>query len=1034
MNDATNIYRANTKKSGRSYIRTLFLLTANLFLLYLFIDLRFILYAVGLFGGMLLIVVLIKFVKAYRKMGSIRSKSINSDIFKVSFKYLNMNKIYVVATVIGLVLATVVASQAVLVSSSYQKQVFDDYIINNNDRALEFRLDSFNNIEILEDWIDYFEGIDEIIEENELTLNYTKTTMQLINEIILGEPEEYSDGLYQPTFRVQVLEYTEEIFNLYSSFPSFDSTNEYNPSGSLLIVPNYYAYNESLLVNNETIDILTDSAYKQNTNDSFNTIPLHNVNYFTATDEDDEYFWESNNYILYANQFYPFREYLFLNQSAIDQLMFDIWDILSEIEPGMENWFWFDVSAISSVYVELPEITSSNIDTLISKLSRLENDARDFSSTFERSNNLWIWTYSPLYHSLENYMFEVAGFNTIILLVTGPLIALALFLVYFSLTLVEQRKQRVIAILKVRGSSKDQLHTMMLSEALIAALIAVIVGMILSIPWTLLSLRASGILQFNNPAIPINIPANWFWRLPLIGIVFSLNLNISSISSLSSTTIDEGEVTEEKKTPFWQRMYLDLILVSISVIFWISIQFIPGDLVFLKSILVIAIGPFTMIIFLIGIPLVTARYFSSIIGKISDILWKNFSGMVALATRNMRKNKFSASRLVSFLLLGMMLSYVSVIIPTTFIDWNAEDTAYSMGSEIYISGLDSSNATQLGFLDIPEIDAYSEIVKISFQSGSYDRIGSYNILGIDPTTFEDAAFWRDNYDDKSLSAILDKIDNNSSIGMQTQTMIAMGVEIDDYVSIEVFGSEKKFEFNITTNYEFFPNLVRSLPYMEDNGGYFANRYYGLITLDMAKSMSNHTPGYKIGTYVNVKDSANATALAISLRESFSSNSDIEVRSVDEYTGHLMEDPIVILLLSSLQGMTIITVIASIMAVSYFSFISLSERKREIGVFRALGMVRKQIFILLVAEGIVILSMGIFVGGIAGYAIVYIFFQFLSELFGQGGNNGVPPLRIITPWAIVGIFTLIMFVLTLAAAAAPAQYTAKQQTGSILRAE
>ncbi len=1029
-----NIYRAETKKSGRSYFKILFLLTANLFLLYLFIDLEFILYAVGLFGGILLILVLVKFIKAYRKMGPSKSKSINSDLFKVSLKYINMNKIYVIATVVGLVLAAVVASQAVLVSSSYQNQMFDEYLQYQNNRALEFRLDSFNDIEILDNWIEYFKDINQIIAENEMTLNYTTTTMQLINEIIVGEPEErLPDGLYQPTYRVQVLEYTEEIFNLYSSLPSFDSTIEYNPSGSILTVSDYYAYNESSLMNNETIDILTDSAFKLNTNDSFNTITLHDVIYFSPTDQDYQYYWESRNNIMNYD-FYPFSEHLFLNQSAIDKLMFDIWDILSDIEPGSEDWFWFDVSATSSVYIDLPEITSSNINTLISKLSRLENDAHDFASTFEQSNGLWIRAYSPLYRSLENYMFEAAGINTIILLVTGPLIALALFLVYFSLTLVEQRKQRVIAILKVRGSSKDQLHAMMLSEALIAAIIAVVIGMVLSIPWTLLSLKASGILQFDNPAIPISIPVSWFWRLPFIGIIFSLNLNISSISSLSSISIDEGEVTEEKKKPIWQRMYLDLILVGISIIFWISIQFISGELAFLKNILVIIIGPITMIIFLIGIPLVTARYFSSIIGKISDILWKNFSGMVALATRNMRKNKFSASRLVSFLLLGMMLSYVSLIIPTTFIDWNAEYTAYSMGSEIYISGLDSSNATQLGFLDIPEIDAYSEVVKLYFQTGSNSRIETYTILGVDTETFGDAAFWRDNYDDKSLSSILDKVDSNSSIGMQTQTMQAMGVEIDDYVSIDIMGSTTSFEFNVTTSYEYFPNLVRSLPYMQDNGNYYAWRGYGLITLDMAKTMSNYTQDYEIGTYVNVKDSANATALAISLRELFSSNSAIHIRSIDESTNNLMEDPIVKLLLSSLQGMTIITVIASIMAVSYFSFISLSERKREIGVFRALGMIRNQIFILLVAEVIVILSMGIFVGGIAGYAIVYIFFQFVYELFGQGGGEGVPPLRIITPWVFVAIFTLLMFVLTLVAAAAPAQYTAKQQTGSILRAE
>ena len=122
-----NIYRAEAKKSGKSYFKTLFLLTANLFLLYLFIDLSFILYAVGLFGGILLIVVLVKIIKIYRKMGPNKSKSINSDIFKVSLKYINMNKIYVAAAVIGLVLAAVVASQAVLVSSSYQSQVFDEY-------------------------------------------------------------------------------------------------------------------------------------------------------------------------------------------------------------------------------------------------------------------------------------------------------------------------------------------------------------------------------------------------------------------------------------------------------------------------------------------------------------------------------------------------------------------------------------------------------------------------------------------------------------------------------------------------------------------------------------------------------------------------------------------------------------------------------------------------------------------------------------------------------------------------------------------
>jgi putative ABC transport system permease protein len=1031
-----NIYRANTEKSGRSYFKTLFLLTANLFLLYLFINVRFVLYGVGVFAFLLAISVLIKIVRFYRKMDPQKSKSINSDLFKISLKYLSINKIYVIATVVGLVLATVVASQAVLISSSYQNQEFANFIKSSDKRALTFELDDIIDLGIIDQWTEYFEGVDQIIDENGLTLNYTTSIMKFRQRIVAGEPEYLDEGMAIPTIRFHVTEYTQGVYDLYSALPSFDTSIKFNLSEPLLVVPYYYEYGESDILKNETIELLVDNDFKQNSSDPFNTLQIHDVKYLSITQADREDY-EQNTRIYHDDNYYPFYANLFLNASVFDQLLLDIFSIQSAIEPNSEDWFWVYLQVFSSVYLDLPKITSSNIGGIMAVLSRLENDAYNFAYGFSRESEIRIYPHSPLYWALFDYELEIAGISTVILLVTGPLIALALFLVYFSLTLVEQRKQRVIAILKVRGSSKDQLHSMMLTEALSATLIAVMVGMILSIPWTLLSLRASGILEFNNPAIPISIPGSWFWRLPLIGIVFSLNLNISSISSLSSTTIDEGEITEEKKKPFWQRIYLDLILVGISIIFWILIQFIPGDLADLRSILVIVVGPFTMIIFMIGIPLVTARYFSSIIGKISDILWKNFSGMIALATRNMRKNKFSASRLVSFLILGMMLSYVSVIVPTTFIDWNNETTAYSVGSEIYISGLDSSNSTQLGFLDLPEIEAYSEVTKLDIQIDNPRMIGSYTILGINTTTFEDAAFWKDNYDDNSLSEIIENIDSNSSIGMQTQTMLAMGVEIGDYISIDTLdsgGNQVKLGFDITTDYEYFPNLVRSLPDRYDDGSYYAWRAYGLISLETAKSMAPYADNYDVGTYVNVKDNANTTALALLLRHLFSSNNTISVYSIDERTDDLMEDPIVKLLLSSLQGMTIITVIASILAVSYFSFISLSERKREIGVFRALGMVKNQIFMLLVAEGIIILSMGILFGGLAGYTVVYIFFQFLAELFGDGGSGGVPPLNIVIPWTIVGIFTLLMFVLTLVAAAVPAQYTAKQQTGSILRAE
>jgi putative ABC transport system permease protein len=141
------------------------------------------------------------------------------------------------------------------------------------------------------------------------------------------------------------------------------------------------------------------------------------------------------------------------------------------------------------------------------------------------------------------------------------------------------------------------------------------------------------------------------------------------------------------------------------------------------------------------------------------------------------------------------------------------------------------------------------------------------------------------------------------------------------------------------------------------------------------------------------------------------------------------DPVSLLLFAMFETLMVVTIAASIIGVGYFSFITLSERKREIGVFRAVGMVSRQIFLLLIIEAFVMVATAILAGMLIGIFVSSNFFILIGGSFGQ-----LPPIQLTYPLQTTVAFVLGMLLLSTLAAAIPARKVALEQTGSILRAE
>jgi ABC-type antimicrobial peptide transport system permease subunit len=572
---------------------------------------------------------------------------------------------------------------------------------------------------------------------------------------------------------------------------------------------------------------------------------------------------------------------------------------------------------------------------------------------------------------------------------------------------------------------------MLFSEIISTSFISLLVGMGLSIPYTIWILTNETILGTGI----ISITPDWYWKLPILGIVLGIDVNISSLLSFSKVEVEEAEQVEETRKPFWQRAYLDLGSFGLSIFLWILLRTVPFSQS-LREPLTYTIGPIALILLLVSSPLVIARYFSSFIDILSNLLSKISGGLLTLATLNLKKNRYSASKLTALLSIGFMLSLMALTIPYTLNQNTLVEARYDTGADIAITGLDMSNKTQMAALNIDEIEAYSEIIRISIVNPNNDGMGSniyrYDFLGINTSSITDTLFWEERYSAQTLEEIVKPLEGNNSIGIQSHEKIGLGLDIGDNLNLEMT-SELQMDFTIVNEYTYFPRIVERLPWYNPY-----NDRYNIESLSMVTSINTvkdiiSSVGTSVGIefqgiLVKITEDYDLSEVTEKLRGLLGET--IQVHSyLDEYSGDF-NLPEIVLILSLIEGMLLITIITGVASVLYFSFITLSERKREIGVLRAFGMIRRQIFLLLVIEIFIIVSTGLAYGIGVGYFLTSNF----MHLFSMGSSNSAPGFQLYVPFDTLFIFSILTFTLTIISAAIPSFLTARKQTGSILRAE
>ncbi|OLS21283.1 MAG: hypothetical protein HeimC2_33930 [Candidatus Heimdallarchaeota archaeon LC_2] len=1023
--------RSSGTKAKKSRVLKLSLFTLNLYFLYLLFSASWLLTSVKYFFGITLLFFILDIIsKSKTKSQHFQHRGSSFiDFVKLSKKYFKINRKYVLASILGLVLATIMISQTILMNSSYQQSSLENFLANENSNAFQIEIQGIGvqNSSVVKNQIMAIQHtVIEELESSRIKFDYGVTNIFTEIMAVTRPPETSEDeSRYVEVFPLSMNTWNDEIASILENLPTFNGIA--NQNESLLILDEWLDPGDFPSLFDDSISILIGEPFKYpDDNSSFSYINQTIDTRWIPINADRDKIYESC-----MIDCWRYGRLLMENSLIVSETKyFEMLEQLNTIANLNNNdKFWQGVIQYD-VHVKIPDLTRTSIEQLIFELDQMVNSLRSafLSQLIIQDSRVW----SPLAETLEQYKLEREAFGVALLMISLPLIGVSLFLVYFSLTLVEKRKSKIIAIMKIRGSSKDQLRLMQFAEIMVAGMIAAIVGMVLSIPWALITFRVSNFFEFNADPIDLFIPISWYLRLPQIAIILTIDLNMNSLISLSDTRIDEGEDVEESKPPFWQRLYLDLILFSMSVGVIVFVRTFPISSAALLDFLLFGIAPLALLIILITSPLVVSRYFSTVISYISDFLWRVQGGMLALATRNMRKNRYSSSKLTALLMLGMMLSFISIIIPTSLVAYEIERTNYDIGADVYITNLDIDNQTILDLTLVEGVKSRTEIIRaeINLYPDQDFRFGGavnyYHFLGVNTTTFAKTAYWRNNYADKGLTEILSNLKDDTA-GVSKKQLNALGIKQGQNVP------------NLPTNvsnimvaatFDYFPNLVSYEP-IEYEGYIDAWKIEFLGHINFVRTLENVAESYSTGIYLKLEDGANKTKVDELLEMNFKDFEGVRIRSVNEEFSNIQEADEFKIILSSFQSMLIITVLISIIAVSYFTFITLSERNKEIGTFRAIGMVKNQIFILLIVEAMIMLVSGIILGALFGWFISSNFLYILSrpEIGGL-----IPPQTLYIPWRLTFGFLGTMFISTGIAAGFPAQRVASKQTGNVLRAE
>ncbi|MFX0185578.1 MAG: FtsX-like permease family protein, partial [Candidatus Hodarchaeota archaeon] len=943
-----------------------------------------------------------------------------TDLIFLTYELLIGNRKLIFPTIVGLIIALTVISQSGVLVESYRQEIFEEMIFGNQDRYSEGDPDisvdiyswDLRQTSVGSDIITDFERYNNFVNTSAHQVDYVDHILNYFwysyCELIiwLNETDPYSSA--QKMYDFNTFFFSSSTSEFYSQLEALmkiegEGRLPKNSSEIVLVRPKglpeewdieWEKRFENLTLNakvNVTVPRWAIPVGQDIINKTVTIVGILRIERQIYRYYEDFYSTEpsiDDNATLLLRKYLGeiWREYFFITQPDFLKQMMD--EILAPY-PNLE----LERRIKGKIYLDQTRFNAYNVNGEISKLQNFIQalEIQLYEITYHPN------IYSEILWSLKYYQSAILGLIIILLLVSFPVLCIALYLVVYSFGLIRKQKQEQIGIIKTRGGSWFQILVILLGEMVVSTIFAVIIGFLTSLFLADIVMRSTDYLEFFGVQIPVQVSLDMLQGLLFWGIILALILNFTRIIRMSKQQITETLIPTETRDPVWKRYYLDVIIFIIGTCTWIIFMTLmnsiggeevaPTIYMILPIISLLALpAPFFMFF---GSIMVIARIFPFLMRKLAELFWKIEGGITAFSIRNIVRHKQAANRAVLLITLALSFSILSSSLIFSLDETQRLKYYYNDGADITLSENGYLNETFLPILkdNITQLTSTSIAYSAYFESWGYiEKV--YHFLFIDPETYAKTAFNDPRFKlSSSLPSLMNKIVDNETI------LLFEGNLRDDISKPRIGDNLTLFLTNGTSYTEEHSFRIggtfKYWPMMYPERWYEFSRYYWIIgSLGMFEQLNQSSFLRGVyGKYLAKVDSLNNIEEVVdtiyNMTSVVPSSPALRYKEYKTSFGRKFS-------LSILNSDLIICAAVAIIGVIMFAFFTYVERGKEIGVERALGMTQFQTAISFLVEAAMILAFGLVIGILTGMYFVTMFLQITQV------GQAIPPIVVTYP--------------------------------------
>ena len=628
----------------------------------------------------------------------------------------------------------------------------------------------------------------------------------------------------------------------------------------------------------------------------------------------------------------------------------------------------------------------------------------------------------------EKYFVRAGQLRLTLWVLQAPILIMLAFYLFMVAQLVVENDANEISIFKSRGSSRAQIFAVYLMQSSVLAIAACIIGPFLGIMICKMLGSANGFLEFvSRTALNIKMTPDALLYSVIAGI-FSIVVMMIPVVKASRISIVELKQKKARKwkAPWWQKAFLDIILLGVSL-YGLNDYVRQGfvRLAVEEAGIQSPIDPLMFSIlslFIFGAGLFFLRIYPLLIKLIHRLGNKAWPPVVYSSFIQVSRTSGREQFLMLFLVLTVSVGIFSANSART-INQNIEDrVSYSIGADMKMQTVWQSNeVSDVGGMGEPESVSYNDApiiyleppftamtniegteaaAKVFRTDGATIRVDSESkggqVMAVNPYDFGRVAWSSSSLLPHHLNEYLNLMDYSpQSVIVSEAFRQEYGLEQGDTVSYS-WNGQSYLEGVIVAFTEYWPGIN---PHENERSKYFVISNLSYVQVKTA------TEPYEI--WFRTQEKAQTQTIYDSIEENNISLEWIEVARQEIIKEK--NDP----MLQGINGAMTLSFIVT-MAISMVGFIiywvlSIRSRVLQFGIFRAMGMTKRNVLAMIAIEQVLIslvaIVMGIVIGGLSCRL-----FMPLLQVMGAAAEQ-VPPFRLVAARQdYIKLYSLVTFMI------------------------